>query len=119
MQLGPGLRTGAEHQQPNRLAAITESQHEQARAPVFASVRVADHRAGAVIDLSLFAGCGLDHRASLRRLARMQLGNEAPDTLIASGETVGIHQILPDRHGVAATGEPQLDRFPVGHAGAR
>jgi hypothetical protein len=49
MQLSPGLRAGAEHQQPNRLAAITESQNKQARAPVLTSVRVADHRAGAVI----------------------------------------------------------------------
>ena len=66
MQFGPDLRTGAEHQQANRLAAVTESQHEQPRAPVLAAVRVADHRAGAVIDLRLFAGRGLDHRAGFR-----------------------------------------------------
>ena len=69
MQFGPGLRTGAEHQQADRLAAVAQGQHEQARAPVLAAVRVADHRASAVIDLGLFAGRGLDHGAGLRRLA--------------------------------------------------
>ena len=78
MQLGPGLRTGAEHQQPNRLAAVAERQHEQPRAPVLAGVRIAHHRAGAVIDLSLFAGRGLDHRASFwRRGCRAACGRSA------------------------------------------
>ena len=47
-----------------------------------------------------------------------ELADEAPDALIAGGEAVGVHQILPDRHGVAATGEPHFDGFPVGFAGA-
>jgi hypothetical protein len=54
MQLGPDLRTGAEHQQPDRLATAAQGQHEQPRAPVLASLRVAHHRPVAVIDLSLF-----------------------------------------------------------------
>ena len=67
MQLSPGLRTGAEHQQANRLAAIAQSQHEQPCAPVLAAVRIAHHRPFAVIDLGLFAGRGLDDGASFWR----------------------------------------------------
>ena len=55
MQLGPGLRAGSEHQEANRLAAVAERQHEQPHAAVLAAVRIADHGAGAVIDLGLFA----------------------------------------------------------------
>ena len=42
-----------------------------------------------------------------------QLANEALDALIAAGEAAGIDQILPDRHGVAAAGEPQFDGVPM------
>ena len=106
VQFGPGLRTGAEDQQANRFAAVAERQHEQPRAPVLAAVRIAHHRAGAVIDLRLFAGRGLDHRAGFRRLLAAQLADEALDALIAAGEAVDVDQVLPDRHGVAAAGEP-------------
>ena len=66
VQFGPGLRTGVEHQQANRLAAVAQSQHEQSRAPILAALRIADHRAVAVIDLRFFAGRGLDHGAGFR-----------------------------------------------------
>ena len=72
VQFGPDLRTGAEHQQANRLAAVAQRQHEQPRAPVLAGVRIAHHGAVAVIDLSLFAGRGLDDRAGFRRVAAVQ-----------------------------------------------
>src|ERR1039458_5637114 len=97
MQLGPNLGTGAEDQQADRLAAVAQRQHEQPRAPVLTAVRVADHGAGAVVDLGLFAGRGLDHRAGFWRLVRVKLGDEAPDALVAGGEAAGVHQILPDR----------------------
>src|SRR5450756_3144474 len=61
MQLGPGLRAGVEHQEADRLAAVAEGQHEQAHAAVLAAVRVADHRAGAIINLSLLTNRRLDH----------------------------------------------------------
>ena len=70
MQLGPGLRAGLEHQEADRLAAVAEGQHEQAHAPVLAAVRVADHGAGAVINLGLFTGRSLDHRAGFLGLGR-------------------------------------------------
>ena len=118
VQLGPDVRTGVEDQQADRLAAVAQRQHEQARAPVLAAVRIADHRAGAVVDLGLFAGGGLDHRAGFRRLAAAELADESPDALIAAGEAADVDQILPDRHGVAALREPQFDGFPEGFAGA-
>ena len=102
MQFGPNLRAGPEHQQPNGLATVTESQHEQPRAAVLADVRVAHHRAGAVVDLKFFAGCSFDDCACFRRLASTKLPNETVDALILGGEAAGIHQFLPDRHGVAA-----------------
>ena len=51
VQLSPGLRTGPEHQQTNRLTAEAQRQHEQPRAPALATVRIAHHRTGAVIHL--------------------------------------------------------------------
>jgi hypothetical protein len=54
MEFGPGLRTGTKDQQANGLAAVTEGQHEQPSAPVFAGLVVAHHGTGAVIDLGLF-----------------------------------------------------------------
>ena len=108
MQFGPDARAGAEHQQPNRFAAVAQRQHEQPRAPVLAGLRIAHHRAGAVIDLRFFAGRGLDHHAGFRRRRSAQLADEALDALIAAGEAVVVHQVLPDGHGVAAPRQPQL-----------
>jgi hypothetical protein len=65
--------------------------------PVLAAVRVADHGAGAIVDPGLFI-----HRKRSRSPGRppATVGDEAPDALVAGGETAGVHQILPDRHGV-------------------
>ena len=108
-QLGPGLRAGLEHQEADRLAAVTESQHEQTHAAILAAVRVADHGAGAVINLGLLTDRSLDHRAGFLGRAAEQFAYEALDALIAAGEAAGVDQILPDGHGVAAAGEPQFD----------
>ena len=118
MQLGPGLRTGAEDQQSNRLPAATKRQHEEASAPVLAGVRIANHRTLAVIDLSLFTGRGFDDRTSFWLRGALQFPDEAPNALIAAGEAAEIHQVLPDAHGVAALGESDFDRVAVGCTGA-
>src|SRR6266481_4597970 len=109
MQLGPGLRAGLEHQEADRLAAVAEGQHEQTHASVLAAVRVADHGAGAVINLGLLTNRRLDHRAGFLGRAAEQFAYEALDALIATGEAAGVDEILPDGHGVAAAGEPQFD----------
>ena len=54
MEFGPDAGAGMEADKPDALAAEAERQHEQACAPVLAGLRVADHGAGAVIDLRLF-----------------------------------------------------------------
>jgi hypothetical protein len=53
VQLGPNARDGLEGEPPHRFTAVAERQDEQARAPVFARLRVAHPRTGAVVDLGL------------------------------------------------------------------
>ena len=118
MQLRPGLSAGVEHQKTNRLAAVAERQYEQTHAPILAAVRVADHRARAVIDLGFLTGRGLDYGAGFFWCTADQLANETLDALVAARETAGIDQILPDRHGVAAAGEAQFDGVSMDRAGA-
>src|ERR1035438_2244755 len=77
MQLGPGLRAGLEHQKADRLAAVAEGQHEQAHAAILAAVRIADHGAGAVINLGLLTDPSLDHRAGFLGRAADQLAYKA------------------------------------------
>ena len=55
VELGPGLGTGAKHQQAYRLAAVAQRHHEQPSASVLATLLVAHHRTGAVVDLGFFA----------------------------------------------------------------
>src|ERR1700689_5104120 len=73
------------------------------------------HDAGLTI---ILARNGLNHHASLRRRRSTQLLDEALDALIAGGEAMAVHQVLPDRHRVPATRHPQLNRFPVRLRGA-
>jgi hypothetical protein len=80
--LGPDVRAGTEGEQTYRLAAASERQHEQSCASIFAGLRIADHGAGAVIDLALFSGCGNDHGSRLRGLVSAKLAHEALDGLI-------------------------------------
>jgi len=67
MQLGPGLRAGAEHQKANRLPAVAQRHHEHPHAAILAGVRIAHHRTFAVIDLRLFARGRFNHHPSFRR----------------------------------------------------
>ena len=103
VQLRPDLRARSPHQQPHRLARAAERQDEEARAPVLARAAVADHRALAVVDLAFFAGRGRDDDARLGRRAAAQRHDEAADTRVPRGKAVVVDQVLPDRHGVAAT----------------
>ena len=67
VELGPDLRARLPHQQPDRFARVAERQDEEPRAPVLARLRMAHHRAVAVIDLAFFARRGGDHDARLGR----------------------------------------------------
>jgi hypothetical protein len=48
----------------------------------------------------------------------MKLAHEAPHALVATSETAGIDQILPNGHGVAAPRNPDFNRVSVWLAGA-
>ena len=67
VELGPDLRARLPHQQPDRFARVAERQDEEPRAPVLAGLRMAHHRAIAVVDLAFFAGRRGDHDARLGR----------------------------------------------------
>src|SRR4051812_47301180 len=98
MQFGPYPSAGTEGKKPDRLATATQRKHEQSRAPVLAHHRIAHHRAGAVINLALFAMRRLDDRPSFRRYRSAQRSHEAQHTVVAAAEPVAINQILPDAH---------------------
>jgi hypothetical protein len=118
VQLGPDARAGLEGEQAHGLAAVAEREDKQARAPVPAAVRIADHRTGAVIDLRFLAGRRDDDGAGPRPGLAAQLADEALDALVAAGEAVVIDQVLINGLGVAALAERDLDEVEVGLAGA-
>ena len=90
--------------EPHRFARVAERQDKEPRAPVLAGLRMAHHRAVAVIDLAFFARRGGDHDARVGRDGAAQRHDEAPDTRIPRGEAVVVDEVLPDRHRVAARG---------------
>ena len=117
MEFGPDANTGLEGQQPDALAAETESQHEQTRAPVLTGLAVANHGASALIDLRFLAGSGLNDGTRFRRLSSTHLADEAFDAFVGASETMLVRQLLPDGHGVPATGQTGFDEFAIRFAG--
>ena len=69
MQLGPDAGAGLEGEQVDGFTAVAEREGKHAGAAVAAAVRVADHRAGAIIDLGFLAGRSDDDGAGDRRSA--------------------------------------------------
>ena len=116
MQLGPDVGTGFEGQQPDRFAAVAQRHHEQPGTPVLARLGVPHHRAGPVVDLGFFPRSSLDDACSLGALRSAELAHEAFNRLVAIGEAVIRHQVLPDRHPIAASTQVPLDDLPVGFA---
>ncbi len=105
------------HQQAYRLAAVTQRHHEQSCPPVLAALRVADHGAGAVIDLRFFSSYGEDDSNGVRQLGSAKLAHKALHRLVAAGEAVVGNQVLPDGHGIAPTAQPQFDGIAIRLAG--
>src|SRR6202034_43031 len=118
MQLSPNTRTGTEHQKANSFSAISQRQNEQAGTPVLASLGVAHHRAGSIIDLRFFTRRGLNDHARLRRGRSAQLPHEALDASVFFAEAVAVHQVLPNGHGVPTFGQLSFYELPVRFAGA-
>jgi len=119
VQLGPDLRARAKRQEPDALAAPAQRAHEQPHPAVLARLRVAHHRAVAVVALALGTRRRLDHRMCLEGLLPAQRHHEAPHTLIAVREPVIVDQVLPHRHRVAALSDTRLDELAVGLARTR
>jgi len=90
VQFGPDAGSGTEDQKPHAFAAVSERQHKQPRTTVLASLRVAHHRAGAVIDLRFFARRGLNHGSRFRFGCSAQLAYKPLDTLVTDSETVAV-----------------------------
>ena len=85
---------------------------------VAARVRVADHRAAAIINLALLAGGRRDDHARLDGSTPTQAPHEAADTRIAGRKTVVADQVLVDGDGVAPLGQGGLDALAERLAGA-
>jgi hypothetical protein len=119
VQLGPAPRARGEGQQAHALAAVAEGEDEQASAAVLARARMPHHRPVAVVDLPFLAGRGHDHGVGVGAALAAQLAHEAAYARVTTGEAVLIDEVLPDRHGVPAAVEGQLDQLAVRLAGAR
>jgi hypothetical protein len=119
VQFRPHTAARTKDQQTHRLAAVSQRHHEQPGAAIFAATRIAHHRAGAVVDLCLFARRGHDDCACFRATLAAQAANIPLYALIAAGKTVLVDQVLPDRHRIAALRQRQLDRLTVRLTNAR
>jgi hypothetical protein len=72
--------------------------------------RRSHHDAGLTI---ILAGASLDDYAGFRRGRTAPLPHEALDAGILLAETVAVHQILPDGHGITALRQSGFDELPV------
>src|SRR5437016_12181023 len=113
MQFGPDACTRTPRQQAHRFAAVAESQHEQPRPAILATLRFAHHRTTAVVDLRFFSHWGQDDACRFWKPGASKLANEALHRLIAARKTVVGHQVLPDSLAIASAGEVLLDQLPV------
>src|SRR6266446_6818766 len=117
MQLSPDTGTGTPDQQPHRLAAVAERQHEQARAAIFSALRIAHHRARSVIGLCFFSSCGVNNPHGLGLCRTAKLVNKTLHGLVAMGKAMIRNQVLPNSHSIPATTESLLDPFAERLAG--
>ena len=113
VELRPEAGARLPREQADALAAVAEREQEEPRAPVLARRGVADHGAVAVVDLALLARRGLNHGVGLGGRGAAELADEAHDARVGGGETVGVDEVLPDRHRVAPAGERRRDQLPV------
>ena len=118
VQLGPDLGRRPPDQQPDGLARIAQGEGKKPCPPVAARVRVADHRAAAIINLALLAGGRRDDHARLDGSTPTQAPHAAADTRIAGRKTVVADQVLVEGDGVAPRGQGGLDALAERLAGA-
>ena len=119
MERGPDLGARAPNEEPDRLAGVAQRQDEEPGAPVRAGVRIADHRALAVIDLAFFTRGRGDDDTGLDGGLGPQRGDVAADTGVAPGKPVVVDQVLPDGHGVAPAAQRLDNQLAIRLARAR
>jgi hypothetical protein len=121
MQLRPRLRARGPRQQPNGFARIPERQDEEPGPPIRGAWRGPYHRPLAVVDLRFLTRCRGDDHARIGRRVGAEPPHEAPDARVAAGKAVVVHEVLPDRHRIAAAAERLDDQIAVrlARAGAR
>ena len=120
VQLGPEIDPGRRppDQQPDGRARRAQGEGKKPCPPVAARVRVADHRAAAIINLALLAGGRRDDHARLDGSTPTQAPHAAADTRIAGRTTVVADQVLVEGDGVAPRGQGGLDALAERLAGA-
>src|SRR2546427_1796920 len=118
MEFSPDTRTRTPYQQASGFSAVAERQHEQSRAAVLPALRVANHGATAVIDLSFLSRRGENDPHGLWRLRSAKLANKTLHGLVAMGKAVIGNQVLPDGHGIPVTTQSMLDQLAIRFAGA-
>ena len=67
----------------------------------------------AVIDLAFFARGRDDDRVRLGRALPAEREDEAADAGVLGGKAVIVDEVAPDRHGVAAAGEGELNQLAI------
>ena len=119
VELRPDLATRSPDEEPDGLAGVAQGEDEEPRAAVLAGVRVADHRALAVIDLRFLTASRRDDHPGLNGRPVAQRGDKAADTGVAPGKPMVIDQVLPDGHGVAPPVQRLDDQLAIRFARAR
>src|SRR5215471_10047235 len=112
MQFGPGARARSPGQQANGLSAVAQCQNEQPGPAILSTLRIAYHRATAVVDLRFFSWSGEDDADRFRPSGSAQPAHEALHRLIAAGKAVLRHQILPDGLTVPLAGPAPVRSAP-------
>ena len=113
VQLGPAPRARREEQEPDALAAVAQREDEQPRAAVLARLGMPDHRPGAVVDLAFFAGGRHDDGVRVGGRLAAEREDEAADAGVLRGKAVIVDEVAPDRHGVAAARDGDLDQLAI------
>ena len=118
VQFAPDLRARAPRQQPHRFARARQREDEEARASILAGLGPPDHRPVAIIDLAFFTGRRGDHDPRLVDDRPTELRDEPLHAGVPGGQAVIVHEVLIDRHRVAAAADRLDNQLAIGLTGA-
>jgi len=97
---------------PETATRVAQRGHEQARLAPALGARHSRGRAFTVVHLHLLAGLE-GQTVKLLRLLVTQLGRKALDRVVRSLKAVQVHQVLVNRHGVAAQAQLRIDEGAI------